>query len=171
MWSAIICVINESDSFVCCTTPLVFLSSSLTVTYLLTFSSSVTPWSGWRHLGGRRSVVVVMQLSQLWLYNSTLSWGHRRSCFHCTAISGSCQCPFILPFYVGWVQLCEELPGYLSLCPSVGLTPLQCCVNTNLSLTDLMHQSAVPMQGRPSSVLLLTYLFVCFFVFFLPVQL
>lgn len=36
-----------------------------------------------------RPVVVVMQSARLALYNSTLSLAHRRSCFHCTAISGS----------------------------------------------------------------------------------
>lgn len=43
-----------------------------------------------------------------------------------------------------FVQLCEELPECLSLC----LTLIHCCVNTNLSLTNLMHQSSVPMEGQ-----------------------
>lgn len=56
-------------------------------------------------------VVVVMQLAQLGLYNSTLSLAHRKSCFHCTAISGTHQHPFI----VSYVQLWEELLRCLSL--------------------------------------------------------
>lgn len=53
-------------------------------------------------------VVVVMQLAQLGLYNSTLSLAHRKSCFHCTAISGTHQHPFI-------VSLCAAVGGAPSM--------------------------------------------------------
>lgn len=83
--------------FVCGTTPLVFLCFSLTVTYLLTNIFLKCYTMKWVTTPRRpRPVAVVMQMAQLWLYNSTLSLAHRGSCFHCTAISGCCQCPFIV---------------------------------------------------------------------------
>ncbi len=144
--AAVCCVIcvkwrHSGYRFVCCTTPLVFLCFSLTVTHLLTNISLKCYAVKWVTTPRRpRSVVVVIR----WLsFGCTMVHCHEHT-GGAVFIAQQYRALVSVHLFCTWrVQLCEELPRCLSSCPSVSPTPLQCCVNTYVSLTNLMHQSSI----------------------------
>lgn len=124
--------------FVRSTTPLVFWRVSLTVTCLLTNIILMCHTMKWVTTARRPGPVAgVIRMAQLQLHNSTLWAGHRRSCFHCTAISRCCQrlmleecsCAVGSP-----LDVCHCVPLLMTL------TLLQYFVNTSLSSANLMRQ-------------------------------